>query len=840
MALKSYLTYKLLQEMAAPGRGVLKGTVSHLPIQYDKDDIIFLRQFDSKHWADAIHSRYDMLHDALVKLQKVRDKMAGLERTTAGIKIIEDGLADNVKKFIMGEPSGLSEEEKAVVSKRHTFKSGKSSLPLKPGITDAFWSEKTPKEKVSEKDVDEMAEDDAFEIVKNRTESIEDVIDMPKGKVEFKLGKLKKQRAFPYLTRLYHKLERTKGEPHVGSSGLEGVGEHGFDLSHPAVKKTEGEEEERTKKTTRGLNWVGKFSWERSLKGVSGTESSSSRAGYLAHSAYNHFGDLKDTPAYKRAEENGTLEWLPMDGKEGRLKVKDPKIDWLTESETKRIKEKCEKEAHDAGVKKCQKTFQEIKQEAKESVKAMISRGEVYAHPVPGISDEQRKYVLDNDKIIVPYIYLPHQKIVLPKEHEGEATVEKYVPILRKSSTLLRTGVQDFEPTSIEEDPESVETGERTGIVNVGPTPNRNEPAQAFADPRVAANFHYKEFLNSLMVNNYRIKSSSINGVVPDFIKGVMRGIGLGGTSPGVQRMIRNDPDKIMDFHNMVFNFILSKHLAAKKLQTEDGRVRLAQSLVSSYLQGTEFEVQRRARGKGGDVRGFGDISTGEEGVEFDPGTGAKIKSIGAKRKRGEAIFSKNLQQIRHSLSQMEKRISSQETVVPKTTRGESYEDTKTKLDKIMQNVKEKSEFFEVLKSGLIDKVKMTDKQADDIIKSWQEAEADPNRPDWTLDRIKEIFMGMLQSAEKGEEVQVARPEPVVAKPVFSKPVKGAPSVFARAKMEPTGKSPLLKRPISPQAPVTPQTGITPKEPEQQVDWQKLNGLKISERIEYFKNKIRG
>lgn len=827
--------------MAAPGRGVLKGTVSHLPIQYDKDDITFLRQFDSKSWPDAIHARYDMLHNALIKLQKTRDEMAGIERTESGIRIIEDGLADNVKKFMMGEPSGLSEEEKQEVTKRHTFRSGKSALPLKPGVSDAHWSEKTPKEKVSEKDIEEMAEDDAFEIVKKKTENIEDVIDLPRGKVEFKLGKLKTQRAFPYLTRLYHKLERTRGEAHVSGSGLEGIGEHGFDLSHPSIQKSEKEEDgEKIKKTTRGLNWVGKVSWERSLKGVPATESSSVRAGYLAHSAYNHFGDLKDTAAYKRAEENGTLKWLPMDGKEGRLKVKDPIIDWLTESEVKRIKEKCEKEAHDLGIKKCQKTFKDIKEEAKDSVKSMISKGEVFAHPVPGIPDDQRKYTLDGDEPNVQYIYLPHQKVILPKEHEGEPSVEKFVPILRKSATLLRTGTKDFEPTSIEEDPESVETGERTGVVNVGVTPNRNEPAQAFADPRVASNYHYKEFLNSLMVGNYRIKGSTVNGVVPDFIKGVIRGIGLGGTSPGVQRMLRNDPDKVMDFHNMVFNFILSKHLAAKKLQTEEGRVRLAQSLISSYLQGTEFEIQRRLRGKGANVRGFGDIATGEEGVEFDPSASSAVKGVGAKRKRGEAIFSKNLQQIRQSLSQMEKRISDQETVTPKTERGESYEDTKTKLDKIMQNVKEKSEFFEVLKSGLIDKVKMTDKQADDIIKSWQEAEADPNRPDWTLDRIKEIFMGMLQSAEKGEEVQVARPEPVVAKPVFSKPVKGAPSVFARAKMEPTGKSPLLKRPISPQAPVTPQTGIIPKEPEQQVDWQKLNGLKISERIEYFKNKIRG
>jgi hypothetical protein len=852
MALKSYLTYKLLREMAAPGRGMLRGTVSHLPIQYDKDDILFLRQFDTKKWPEAIEARYNMLHDALVELQKSRDAMAGIKRTSSGTEIIKGGLADNIKKFLMDSSSELDEEIKKEVAKRHTFKSGKPAWPLIPGVTDAFWSEKTPKDKVTEKDVEEIAEDDAFEIAKKKTENLDDAINLPKGKVEFKIG-VGTVRAFPYLNRLYHKLERTRGETHHPSSGLEGSGEHGFDLSHPAKKEVEEETEEgkkvkKSKKTTRGLSWVAKLTWDKSLRGSAATSSSSFRAGYLAHSAYNHFGDLKETPAYKRAEEAGTLKWLPMDGKEGRTKVKDPKIDWLVEAEVKKIKDECEKQAHEAGVKKCQKTPKDIKKEAEQSVSAMVERGEVYAHPVPGIPDEDRKYRLEGGEPNVQYIYLPHQKVILPKESPDEPSVEKYVPILRKSSTLLKKRVHDYEPTSIEEDPEAIETGERTGVVNVGPTPNRNEPAQAFADPRVASNYHLNEFLKSLLVSDYEIKRGMrVSGVIPDFIigiKGTLQGSARsGGTSPQVQRMIRNDPEKIIELHNMVYNFILAKHLASKKLQTEDGRRRLAQSIVSSYLQGTEFEIPRRSRGKGGDIRGYGDVAAGEEGAEYDPSSADAIKGERGRRKRGEAIFSKSLQQIRNDLSQMEKRIAEKETIKPKIERGESFENSKSKIDQIMQGVKEKTEFFEILRNGLIEEIKMTEKQADDLIKSWQEAESDPNRPEWTLDRVKEAFMGMLQSAKKGEEMQVVMPEPVV-KTIVSKPIKGAPTTFARAKMDAPTKSPLLRRPVAPtgtKLPVPPSGPTSPEttEPKNQMDWKELSGLNLSEKIEYFRNKLR-
>jgi len=402
---------------------------------------------------------------------------------------------------------------------------------------------------------------------------------------------------------------------------------------------------------------------------------------------------------------------------------------------------------------------------------------------------------------------------------------------------LLKKGVHDFEPTSIEEDPEAVETGERTGVVNVGVTPNRNEPAQAFADERVASNYHFKELLNSLIVSDYEVRRGvRVNGVIPDFVVGIkstLQGsLRSGGTSPSVQRMIRNDPDKIMDLHNMVYNFVLSKHLASKKLQTEDGRRRLSQSLVSSYLQGTEFEQPRRLRGKEGNVKGFGDVATGEEGAGFDPAASAAIKGVDAKRKRGEAIFSKNLQQIRQSLSQMEKRIVDQEAVAPKIEKGESLESSKAKLDKIMQTVKEKAEFFDVIKDGLIEQIKMTPKEADDWIKSWQEAEADPNRPEITLDKVKEAFMGMLQSVNTGEEMQIARPEPA-KKVVFTGSKK--PVSFSRPEMASAGPSPLLRRkPATPTA--IPQVNIPPQEDLPKTEW---NRLSISERVNYFKNRLK-
>jgi hypothetical protein len=189
------------------------------PVNIDKEDLEFLHQFPHKFWPKALHMRYQMLFSAIEK--KHQEEQEVLKQVQHFVK---EALSTQNWERLRGV---LNDEE---IDNLQSYYSRERISQLRSGH--ARRGQGDP--------LDEIAEKEAWDIVKNRN----DHIDEPEGEVAFpiktqdfdpetgkQLGSGASKpgsagfptfRAKPYLNRLYHKLERTRGKEHIGGSGLEG------------------------------------------------------------------------------------------------------------------------------------------------------------------------------------------------------------------------------------------------------------------------------------------------------------------------------------------------------------------------------------------------------------------------------------------------------------------------------------------------------------------------------------------------------------------------------------------------------------------------------------------
>jgi hypothetical protein len=225
-----------LDEMAEERQVVRKS------VQFDQDDIDFLKQFNYNLWGQALHQRYEMLFKQIEKLHEIKTTR-GFKELIVAIKNFLKERSEETAREIMNipEPFGMSEEEIETINT--------SSNPLYTrGLTDDEFNNLA--EKYANDHFYSKNEDNAQVVDDpNSVDFIfKDIIYIPRenGEPPEKLGGKRSGKdlvvkAHPYLRRLYHKLERTKGQEHLHGSGLEGTkGKYGFELRDP-VRGTLGE-----------------------------------------------------------------------------------------------------------------------------------------------------------------------------------------------------------------------------------------------------------------------------------------------------------------------------------------------------------------------------------------------------------------------------------------------------------------------------------------------------------------------------------------------------------------------------------------------------------------------
>jgi hypothetical protein len=410
---------KTYWEMAMPGVGEDKGDVIKTPVRLDQEDIDFLSQFPTKFQRSALSKRYSMLHDALLKLH---DQRMGM-----GFKELEANLKRIISDSLNGNPSGWDE----LVGKMSPEVINKLKNKFNPENKHALG--KTPDE--VQKTIEDEANKEAYEEIKAKTERIPDT-----GPVEFKFG-TNTYEADPYLNRLYHKIERTKGQEHDPSSGLKNFGmdkgEYGYDLAFPRkdVIKDEGGGKDKTSRITRGSG-----SWPNDTTSRDAMDD----LWHLNH--HQVFGDIK-------VPQNARYMPVKTDGKNV---LKD---DWMWRQTIEKYKKHFEKQLMNDAEKKFG-TASEVNAEAgrmaQDAALKDVEEGKLVSPAIPTtnpdgtpvvnaagqpLTPEDRKIRIVDGKLVFPDVYLPQVRKKLKKKTAGGTVEEEeWVPIMNPAHYYRELG----------------------------------------------------------------------------------------------------------------------------------------------------------------------------------------------------------------------------------------------------------------------------------------------------------------------------------------------------------------------------------------------------------------
>jgi len=188
----------------------MRGDVAKRPIRIDNDDIEFLQQFPPELWGRALHARY---HDDLYTALKGREGLRDEKRQELTEKIKQALVTQNFDSL-----QGLLPN--------HTLRSIRSEYGPE-------WAHEYRRKGNLEKAAFGAASDLVYYAVE---EAVPDAPAEAPRVYEFRTqGKgVRRIKAKPYINRLIHKLERTKGHEHSPHTDLQrhghDVGQYGYDL----------------------------------------------------------------------------------------------------------------------------------------------------------------------------------------------------------------------------------------------------------------------------------------------------------------------------------------------------------------------------------------------------------------------------------------------------------------------------------------------------------------------------------------------------------------------------------------------------------------------------------
>lgn len=579
------------KEMAMPGVGEHMGDVPKHPMNIDKEDIAFLKQFPPAVWRPALRQRFELLHDALLKLHDKRMEM--------GFKELEQNIKSAMLAGWKGDSSGWDALQNS----------------LDPSVIDRLKRDFTPEaiqrefgrdERKIHKFIADESHKEAYEEIKSKSEGIEE---SPEP-VEFKF-KSGTYYAKPFLNRLYHKMERTEGTPHDSSAGLNDFGishgKYGYDLGFPKNNSLE----EKSKRTTRGLG-----SWPDS-------PTVNKHISELWNLNQHHvFGDL-EIP-------DGAV-WKKIKGDNGRG-LKDYHL-WnqAEDKNYKRIVADLMREEQAAAGRKF-RTMDQLTAQARimahEATLKDAEEGKLIAPPVPGVDPESRKVRVVNGKEVLPDVYLPHVKTkIKTKNKDGQIVdVDDWVPVVNPSHFFRelgkeetdylhddedrRTGEFDLEnlkdrmvghpdekglkPYVRVEPHEYVKTGDMGHQAQASFHLNQNSKGRYFVsrgDPQYAE--YYNMVFGDMELKTYKDQNGA--QMWDDFRDGIMRCLAstrCGGAGQEERMAVLM---QLPSIHGIVVTQA-ENNLRNPKLHTEAGRKSFAENLIISFVQTNLGQGTRRQR----------------------------------------------------------------------------------------------------------------------------------------------------------------------------------------------------------------------------------------------------
>lgn len=596
---RAYTTFKPFhfKEMA------MRHDISKTPVNFDKDDIEFLSQFPHAFWPKAQQQRYDMLFDAIEKLHH--------ERRSKGHDDLKSAVKNAMTTQNWSSLRGKLPDDQIARLSRH----------LRAGIV----GEMSPGQ------IDIEADKIAHEHIKSGTDRVEDP-----GEVEFTFqnndfnpengphgkdtsSERTKDRvtymAKPYLNRLYHKLERTEGLPHLPDSGLEGSGKYGYDMAEP-LRSSEPEE---LPHSTSGMKFPTPEQTRNRLRD------------FMNLNQHRIFGDLpKDA------------KWLP-------TKYTDT---WSINYVKDEIRKQIEAQLRVSGQYKSNQDLEkDALKMANKRVLELGRAGQLKGPPIPGKFPEgipiEVKGSEGNEKLVPPPLYLPHQlKDMKIKQPDGTIkTVKREVPIVSPAHFFRALGSEDSDykhemdadgnPQKVFDDqgrpvwnvPKDKLRGHEGQFVHVGddeyvPTKHRAAGALDFnknSEGRrhvTRGDEGYDEAFEKVFGSQRKVL---LNGkkLVPTsgagFYEDIMRGILLCytsqacGGSTGHERAILLQ--NIEDVHQIIVQTMLMD-LRNEKLYDETGRQNYSKGKAVNYIQ--------KDQGQGGGTRRLRKLTQDARNVDLD------------------------------------------------------------------------------------------------------------------------------------------------------------------------------------------------------------------------------
>ena len=426
--------------------------------------------------------------------------------------------------------------------------------------------------------------------------------------------------ANPRLNHLVHKLETTQGEPFHPASGLEGVGEHGYDLwnarQHPTLDK----------RATRGFNFVHPL--------VHGKQLSS----WLNYTAHQMLGALPNEgekhPVYgtrvKWQADPMIRDTLSVDKNlhkiEGRiaqqviLHLENGQIIRVGDSEmtiTPELK------------KSRQKMDQLARLLAKEEIIKMARQGKLKTPPSPQfpqgqtIGAEQAQRILSGkDPRAYPSLYVPHHEITAQRiGADGRIIPEKHwLPMLLPGKFLRPLGTYAGDDDLPQEkklghEKDYVEMPHhrqgtdwiRAGAIHF----NQNSTGRQYLDPSDEDYDRRFQELESLLKeggldNQYRWVPEG-RGYFKDIVDGVRAGIlkAVGGMGENEKQVLWSMfPDLHELAHQRFLENLRDDRLFDRTAKGQAYRRAMVESLVAKYAQQNWGQGLRRTRGRTRTVSG--------------------------------------------------------------------------------------------------------------------------------------------------------------------------------------------------------------------------------------------
>lgn len=372
--------FKRLYEMAH------RHDVVKQPVNFDEDDIEFLNQFPHNFWAKAKHMRYNMLFDAVEKLHK--------QRKAKGHGELKDALIQAMQTQNWSGLKGMMPDGKIARLSNHL-----NSRLVK---------------QMSKKELEKEADKISHEQIKL---GLDDVEDPEQAEFSFKDKEagpkgMTTYMAKPYLNRLYHKLERTKGLPHTPSSGLSGEAKYGYDMAEPLRSP-----DEKYPHTTDGIKFPTPLQISGRMKD------------FLNIQAHRIFGTLPED-----------AKWLPT-GQDDN---------WSIEYVENEIRKKIESSLRLNGKHSNNKDLEkDARAMAKTKVLEMAKTGQLKGPPIPGVFPDGIPIRVETKKgkeqLIPPPLYLPHVlKTLQVKGKDGRIKqVQKEVPVVNPAHFFRELGSHD-------------------------------------------------------------------------------------------------------------------------------------------------------------------------------------------------------------------------------------------------------------------------------------------------------------------------------------------------------------------------------------------------------------